>query len=620
MKYFNPDLKTEVIVDASPFGLGCVLSQRDNNDNIHVVAYASRALTDVESRYSQTEREALAVVWACEHFNLYLLGQHFTIVSDHKPLEGIYNKATSRTSARIERWNLRLQPYNFTLRYRPGDNNPADFLSRHPVGKADAMTSHMAKIADEYVNLMANHSVPKAMTLDEIANATEYDPTLKAVIKSVQTGFWHTPTDTYIDVSSYQILKTVREELSVQNNGQVLLRGTQLVIPRSLQQRVINIAHEGHQGIVKTKQLLREKVWFPHIDRQVKDAVKSCLACLSTIPDHHSEPQRMTPLPMNPWSEVSIDFCGPFPSGDFLLVVVDAYSRFPEIEILSSTSARATIPKLDSIFARHGVPDIVKSDNGPPFSSHEFKQFANQLGFKHRKVTPLWPQANGGVEKCMQMIKKTIQSAHIEGKPWKQELFHFLRNYRATPHSSTGVSPAEALFRRPIKVKLPQVPVKSPSTSQFDASLRQHDANQKQKMKQYADSRRRAHTADIQVGDNVLVRQPRENKLTSFYDPAPREVILKKGPMITASRRGGNPITRNVAFFKKIPATVAQSQPPDPEDEEEDTTPATDESGPTVSQDSPGPAATKPAAQTSQMARRTKRHCTRPRYLEDYVP
>ncbi|KAL8593283.1 hypothetical protein ACOMHN_009936 [Nucella lapillus] len=392
MKYFNPDLKIEVIVDASPFGLGCVLSQRDNNDNIHVVAYASRALTDVESRYSQTEREALAVVWACEHFNLYLLGQHFTIVSDHKPLEGIYNKATSRTSARIERWNLRLQPYNFTLRYRPGDNNPADFLSRHPVGKADAMTSHMAKIADEYVNLMANHSVPKAMTLDEIANATKYDPTLKAVIKSVQTGFWHTPTDTYIDVSSYQILKTFREELSVQNNGQVLLFGTQLVIPRSLQQCVINIAHEGHQ-------------------------------------------------------EVSIDFCGPFPSGDYLLVVVDAYSRFPEIEILSSTSARATIPKLDSIFARHGVPDIVKSDNGPPFSSHEFKQFANQLGFKHRKVTPLWPQANGGVEKCMQMIKKTIQSAHIEGKPWKQERFHFLRNYRATPHSSTGVSPAEALFR-----------------------------------------------------------------------------------------------------------------------------------------------------------------------------
>ncbi|KAL8593282.1 hypothetical protein ACOMHN_009935 [Nucella lapillus] len=139
-------------------------------------------------------------------------------------------------------------------------------------------------------------------------------------------------------------------------------------------------------------------------------------------------------------------------------------------------------------------------------------------------------------------------------------------------------------------------------------------------MKQYADSRRRAHTADIQVGDNVLVCQPRENKLTSFYDPAPREVILKKGPMITASRCGGNPITRNVAFFKKIPATVAQSQPPDPEDEEEDTTPATDESGQTVSQDSPGPAATKPAAQTSQMARRTKRHCTRPRYLEDYVP
>ena len=118
MSYFNPHLETEVLVDASPFSLGAVLTQRDKYTS-HVVADASRALTDVESRYSQTEREALAVVWSCEHFHLYLFGHHFTVLSDHKPLEGIYNKPTSRTSCRIERWNLRLQSYDFTLKYRP---------------------------------------------------------------------------------------------------------------------------------------------------------------------------------------------------------------------------------------------------------------------------------------------------------------------------------------------------------------------------------------------------------------------------------------------------------------------------------------------------------------------
>ena len=117
---------------------------------------------------------------------------------------------------------------------------------------------------------------------------------------------------------------------------------------------------------------------------------------------------------------MSVDFGGPYPSGDYLLAVVDDYSRFPEIEVVSSTSARSTIPKLDAIFARHGVPRVVKTDNGPPFNSKDFTQFASYLGFKHCKVTPLWPQANGGVERMMRTIKKTIQTAHVENKNFKQ--------------------------------------------------------------------------------------------------------------------------------------------------------------------------------------------------------
>ncbi|XP_012940972.1 uncharacterized protein K02A2.6-like [Aplysia californica] len=609
MTYFDPNLLTEITVDASPFGLGCILSQRDNN-NVHIVAYASRALTDVESRYSQTEREALAVVWACEHFNLYLLGQHFTVISDHKPLEGIFNSTTSRTSARIERWNLRLQPYDFTLRYQPGENNPDDFLSRHPFEKNNMTSFHMAKIADDYVNFMAGHSVPKAMTLEEIASASESDPTLQAVITSVQTDHWHTLPEITVDAASYQVFKTVREELSVHKDGTILLRGTQIVIPRSLQQHVINIAHEGHQGIVKTKQLLREKVWFPHIDRQVENTVKSCLACLSTIPEHHSEPQRMTPLPTKPWSEVSIDFCGPFPSGDYLLVVIDDYSRFPEVEILSSTSARATIPKLDSIFARHGVPHTVKSDNGPPFSSYEFKQFASQLGCKHRRITPLWPQANGGVERCMRMLKKTVQSAHIEGKPWKQELYHFLRNYRATPHISTGVSPAEALFKRNIRVKLPQIDsLMIPPTT--DNDIHQHDTNKKGAAKRYADDRRHAQNSDIQVGDTVLARQPYKNKLSSFYDHDPYQVTSKKGPMVTASRNGKN-MTRNTSFFKRVPDTLKSSNPTNSTEEEEEDE---DNKASNETADSQNPTTTNEPIATE----RPQRHRKRPGYLNDYV-
>ena len=127
MTYFNPSLHTQVIVDASPVGLGAILVQEGK-----IISYANRALSGVEKRYSQTEKEALAIVWGCEHFHLYLFGSDFTLITDHKPLEIIFNNGKSRPPARIERWRLRLQPYDFTVTYRPGSNNPADYMSRHP--------------------------------------------------------------------------------------------------------------------------------------------------------------------------------------------------------------------------------------------------------------------------------------------------------------------------------------------------------------------------------------------------------------------------------------------------------------------------------------------------------
>ena len=172
MAYFDKDKETYVTVDASPAGVSAILSQRTKEMNDEkVVAYASRALKDMEKRYSQTEKEAPAIVWGVEHFHLYLYGNEFVLVTDHTPLEVIYGNRKSKPSARIEKWVLRLQTYSFQVVYKPGSSNPADYLSRHPT----RTSLKQQRFTEEYVNYLATNTIPKAMTLEEIKAAINTD-------------------------------------------------------------------------------------------------------------------------------------------------------------------------------------------------------------------------------------------------------------------------------------------------------------------------------------------------------------------------------------------------------------------------------------------------------------
>ena len=150
---------------------------------------------------------------------------------------------------------------------------------------------------------------------------------------------------------TYQILHVSRTRCSCTMD--FVLRGHRLILPQSLQNQAIDIAHQSHQGIVKTKQLIREQNWFPGIDKLVENAVKSCILCQASYKGAAKrEPLRPTLLPSGPWIAVAIDFAGPFPSGQYLLVATDGYSRYSEVEIVSSSSERVVLPRLGQIFAR----------------------------------------------------------------------------------------------------------------------------------------------------------------------------------------------------------------------------------------------------------------------------
>ena len=157
---------------------------------------------------------------------------------------------------------------------------------------------------------------------------------------------------------------------------------------------------------------------------------------------------------------------------------------------------------------------------GPPFQSYEFRQFMEYCGIRHRRITPLWPRANAQAENFMKPLNKAIKAATIQGKSWRREMFKFLHNYRATPHLTTGKPPAELLFGINIRILLPEVQILHEQT--VDKEVRLRDSALKTKQKHYADLRNCSRPPDqLQVGDTVLIRQDKHNKLTPPYNPEP---------------------------------------------------------------------------------------------------
>ena len=242
--------------------------QCDASGKDSVVAYASRALSSLEKKYSQVEREALAVVYGCERFHLYIFGKPFKIVTDARAIAFIYNNPNSRAPARIEKWGLRLLPYEFEILHKPGKEKIADFLSRSPVDSPENDRG-----AEEYLNFIAYHAIPEALFVSE----TKSDATLCKLIELIGL-----PNAAEIARKTPELkpFSGVIGEMSVTSDG-VILRKHQIAIPRSLEKIVVELAHEGHLGVVKTKQLIREKVWFPKLDLRVEHALAECLTCQS---------------------------------------------------------------------------------------------------------------------------------------------------------------------------------------------------------------------------------------------------------------------------------------------------------------------------------------------------
>lgn len=286
-------------------------------------------------------------------------------------------KLPEMTIHRLQRYAIILMGYNYKIRYRPtGQHSNADCLSRLPVGP-DAIFDEEENdgLGIETVYTAVLEEFP--ITSKIIAEASAKDKTMQKVFKYIQHGW---PAKISQNSEDYHaILPYFRRKLCLCVCANVLIlqsEYTRVGIPPALQKKVLFMLHQGHWGVTRMKQLSRRYCWWPGIDQDIEMTAASCQACQL----HSSQSAReysSWPVPSSPWDRVHLDYAGHF-LGKMWLIVVDAFSKFPWVVKMSSSTTAATISALRSIFALEGLPKTLVSDNGTQFVSKEFEHFGTE--------------------------------------------------------------------------------------------------------------------------------------------------------------------------------------------------------------------------------------------------
>ncbi|CAL9707883.1 unnamed protein product [Knipowitschia caucasica] len=228
----------------------------------------------------------------------------------------------------------------------------------------------------------------------------------------------------------------------------VLLKGKRIVIPISMRSQMLHLTHEGHLGIEKCNGRARALLYWPQMNKDIESYIQRCDTCQQHRYRQQKEPLLAHSRPNEPWRKVGADLF--HLAGKDYLVMVDYFSNYPEVAFLTDTTAKQVIKHCKAIFARHGIPVTVVSDNGPQFSSQEFKDFADSYEFNHVTSSPLFPQSNGLAEKAVQIVKRLFKKA----AETRSDIYLALLNYRTSP-LECGKSPAELLMSRELRTRLP---------------------------------------------------------------------------------------------------------------------------------------------------------------------
>ncbi|XP_054280695.1 uncharacterized protein K02A2.6-like [Macrosteles quadrilineatus] len=432
---FDPDLPVSIACDASPHGISGVLSHIINGEE-RPIAFVSRSLSKSESQYSQLDREALAIVFSIGKFFNYLYGRKFELITDNQPLTRIFHPkdVPPMTAGRLLRYAVFLRGFEYNIKHRKAEQHQnVDFLSRtFQTTEHRGIDTALNKEEDEIEQNSILQISSINITSDSISKETAYDPGMKDLMKQIKEG--------------------ANDPIYSTNQG-IVFRGERVYIPRSLRSHVLEELHATHIGMVRMKRLARLHCYWPGIDKDIENKVRSCAACAlqSKQPTKVFHPWE---IPKENFERVHMDYAGPF-NGHHFLVVIDAKSKWPEVRITKNAPSTATtIEFLNDIFSTHGYPAVLVSDNATIFTSQEFTDFCRQRGIFQKFIAPGHPATNGLAERYVQTLKTSLKNcAEDPRKNIKSQIQDILFRYRAVP-LQCGQPPAELYLNRKIRTKL----------------------------------------------------------------------------------------------------------------------------------------------------------------------